>query len=97
MPLIGSVGKLVAAYPSCGSKTKSLRCNEVENEVHETCLQVIMWVCLLLMLLPLQSFAQAVLGSIFGTVTDSVIPSAKVTVSDVGKGTLETVTTKCIG
>ena len=48
------------------------------------------------LLLPTQSFAQAVFGSIFGTVTDptgAVIPNAKVTVTDVRKGTSEVYTT----
>src|SRR2546423_14833107 len=43
-----------------------------------------------------QSFGQAVYGSIFGTVTDStgaVIPNAKVTVTDVRKGTSDSYTT----
>jgi len=51
---------------------------------------------LLFLLVPLQSFGQAVFGSIFGTVTDpsgAVIPNAKVTVTDVRKGTSETYTT----
>lgn len=50
----------------------------------------------LFLLLPLQSFGQAVFGSIFGTVTDqsgAVIPNAKVTVTDVRKGTSVTYTT----
>ncbi|HEU5231922.1 MAG TPA: TonB-dependent receptor [Terriglobales bacterium] len=50
----------------------------------------------LLLLLPLQSFGQAVYGSIFGTVTDpsgAVIPNAKVTVTDVRKGTSDVFTT----
>ena len=49
-----------------------------------------------LVLLPMQSFGQAVFGSIFGTVTDptgAVIPNAKVTVTDVRKGTSESYTT----
>src|SRR5690348_18480413 len=47
-------------------------------------------------LLPGQSFGQAVFGSIFGTVTDAtgaVIPNAKVTVTDVRKGTSDAYTT----
>jgi outer membrane receptor protein involved in Fe transport len=47
----------------------------------------------LLLLLPMQSFGQAVFGSIFGTVTDpsgAVIPNAKVTITDLRKGTSET-------
>lgn len=54
----------------------------------------------LLLLLPLQSFGQAVYGSIFGTVTDAtgaVIPNAKVTVTDVRKGTSDTYTTNGSG
>ncbi|HWC18888.1 MAG TPA: TonB-dependent receptor, partial [Terriglobales bacterium] len=50
----------------------------------------------LLFLLPIQSFGQAVYGSIFGTVTDStgaVIPNAKVTVTDVRKGSSDSYTT----
>src|SRR6185437_9634028 len=50
----------------------------------------------LLLLLPLQSFGQAVYGSIFGTVADptgAVIPNAKVTVTNTRKGTADTVTT----
>src|ERR1051326_7424344 len=50
----------------------------------------------LLLLLPSQSFGQAVYGSIFGTVTDptgAVIPNAKVTVTDVRKGTSDVYTT----
>ena len=48
------------------------------------------------LLLSGQSFGQAVYGSIFGTVTDStgaVIPNAKVTVTDVRKGTSDSYTT----
>jgi len=44
----------------------------------------------------MQSFGQAVYGSIFGTVTDptgAVIPNAKVTVTDVRKGTSDSYTT----
>jgi carboxypeptidase family protein/TonB-dependent receptor-like protein len=50
----------------------------------------------LLLLLPVQSFGQAVFGSIFGTVTDAsgaVIPNAKVTVTDIRKGTSVTYVT----
>ena len=50
----------------------------------------------LLLFLPMQSFGQAVYGSIFGTVVDSsgaVIPNAKVTVTDVRKGTSDSYTT----
>ena len=50
--------------------------------------------------LPGQSFGQAVYGSIFGTVSDpsgAVVPNAKVTVTDVRKGTSETVTTDASG
>src|SRR3954468_21600147 len=50
----------------------------------------------LLLFLPMQSFGQAVYGSIFGTVTDptgAVIPNAKVTVTDVRKGTSDSYTT----
>src|SRR2546423_10688334 len=49
-----------------------------------------------LLLLSGQGFGQAVYGSIFGTVTDStgaVIPNAKVTVTDVRKGTSDSYTT----
>src|SRR6185312_17123905 len=52
------------------------------------------------LLLPLQSFGQAVYGSIFGTVTDpsgAVIPNAKVTVTNTRKGTSDTVTTDASG
>ncbi|PYY15867.1 MAG: hypothetical protein DMG60_16455 [Acidobacteria bacterium] len=52
------------------------------------------------MLLPGHSYGQAVYGSIFGTVTDpsgAVIPNAKVTVTDVRKGTSETATTDASG
>ncbi|MBV9147970.1 MAG: TonB-dependent receptor, partial [Acidobacteria bacterium] len=52
--------------------------------------------CAMMLLLPMQSFGQAVYGSIFGTVTDptgAVIPNAKVTVTDVRKGTSESYTT----
>ena len=55
---------------------------------------------LFLLLLPMQSFGQAVYGSVFGTVTDpsgAVIPNAKVTVTDTRKGTSETVTTDASG
>lgn len=55
---------------------------------------------LLLLLLPMQSFGQAVFGSIFGTVSDpsgAVIPNAKVTVTDVRKGTSETYATNASG
>src|SRR5690348_14402805 len=48
------------------------------------------------MLLPAHSYGQAVYGSIFGTVTDStgaVIPNAKITVTDVRKGTSDSYTT----
>lgn len=50
----------------------------------------------ILLLLPTQSFGQAVFGSIFGTVSDpsgAVIPNAKVTITNVRKGTSETYTT----
>src|SRR3954465_13223220 len=50
----------------------------------------------LLLFLPMQSFGQAVYGSIFGTVTDptgAVIPNAKVTVTDIRKGTSDSYTT----
>ena len=50
----------------------------------------------LFLVLPMQSFGQAVYGSIFGTVTDptgAVIPNAKVTVTDVRKGTSDAYTT----
>jgi outer membrane receptor protein involved in Fe transport len=50
----------------------------------------------LFLLLPMQSFGQAVYGSIFGTVTDpsgAVIPNAKVTVTDTRKGTSDVYTT----
>src|SRR5437764_7139972 len=46
--------------------------------------------------LPGQSFGQAVYGSIFGTVTDpsgAVVPNAKVTVTNIRKGTADAVTT----
>ncbi|PYY24592.1 MAG: hypothetical protein DMG62_03280 [Acidobacteria bacterium] len=52
--------------------------------------------CSFVLLLPGQSFGQAVYGSIFGTVTDptgAVIPNAKVTVTDVRKGTSDSITT----
>src|ERR1700745_1301447 len=52
--------------------------------------------CGFVLLLPRQSFGQAVYGSIFGTVTDpsgAVIPNAKITVTNVRKGTADTVTT----
>src|SRR5438045_910289 len=52
--------------------------------------------CSFVLLLPGQSFGQAVYGSIFGTVTDpsgAVIPNAKVTVTDVRKGTSDSYTT----
>ncbi|MFL6438552.1 MAG: TonB-dependent receptor [Terriglobales bacterium] len=54
----------------------------------------------LFLLLPMQSFGQAVYGSIFGTVTDpsgAVIPNAKVTVTDVRKGTSDAYTTNGSG
>src|SRR5256885_7563893 len=54
----------------------------------------------LLLFLPMQSFGQAVYGSIFGTVTDptgAVVPNAKVTVTNVRKGASETVTTDAAG
>src|SRR5579859_4254103 len=50
----------------------------------------------LFLLAPIQSFGQAVYGSIFGTVSDpsgAVVPNAKVTVTDLRKGTSETYTT----
>src|ERR1700747_1602264 len=46
------------------------------------------------------SLAQAVYGSIFGTVTDSsgaVVPNATITVTDVAKGTSSTVQTDASG
>jgi len=48
------------------------------------------------LLLPAQSFGQAVYGSLFGTVTDptgAVVPNAKVTITNVRKGTSDSVTT----
>jgi len=56
--------------------------------------------CGFVLLLPGQSFGQAVYGSIFGTVTDpsgAVIPNAKVTVTNVRKATSETTTTDASG
>lgn len=56
---------------------------------------------LLIALLPSHAlFAQAIFGSITGTVTDNtgaVIPNATVTVTDVGKGTMQTVTSDAAG
>ncbi len=58
-------------------------------------------ICLVVLLLAVsvltsqQASAQAVFGSILGTVTDAqgaVVPGAKITVTSVGKGTVETVT-----
>jgi len=53
-------------------------------------------VCLLgLLLIPTQMSAQAVYGSIIGTVTDSsgaVVPKAKITVTNIRKGTSDTLT-----
>ncbi len=49
---------------------------------------------------PLQSFGQAVFGSISGTVTDTsggVVPNAKVTVTNANKGTADTVTSNDSG
>src|SRR5690349_23311608 len=49
-----------------------------------------------LLLVPTQGLGQAVYGSIFGTVTDptgAVIPNAKVTVTDVRKGTSDVYST----
>src|SRR5262245_56004132 len=46
------------------------------------------------------AYAQAVYGSIFGTVTDAtgaVVPNASVTVTDVAKGTSTTVTSNASG
>src|SRR5438105_15112007 len=50
----------------------------------------------LLLFLPMQSFGQAVYGSLSGSVVDSdgaVLPNAKVTVTDVRKGTSDSYTT----
>src|SRR6476660_7783181 len=54
----------------------------------------------LLLIIPAKSFGQAVYGSIVGTVTDStgaVVPGAKVTVTNVQKGTTANVTTSNAG
>lgn len=59
--------------------------------------------CLLVMLIatvPQLAFAQAVYGNIIGTVTDqsgAAVPNAKVTVTDVRKGTSDTFTTNTDG
>ena len=56
--------------------------------------------CLVLTLLPLSSFGQAVYGSVVGTVTDSsnaAIPHAKITVRDIGKGVSYSTTTNETG
>jgi hypothetical protein len=55
---------------------------------------------MLLLVLSMQSFGQAVYGSIFGTVTDSsgaVVQNAKVTVTDESKGTSATYVTNLSG
>ncbi len=55
---------------------------------------------MVLSLTPTLSFGQAVFGSIFGTVTDpqgAAVANAKVTVTDVGKGTSDEVTTNDSG
>src|SRR5689334_5520628 len=49
-----------------------------------------------LLLVPTQGLGQAVYGSLFGTVTDptgAVVPNAKVTITNVRKGTSDSVTT----
>jgi outer membrane receptor protein involved in Fe transport len=50
--------------------------------------------------LPNTASSQAVYGSIFGTVTDpsgAAVPNAKVTVTDIAKGTVDTTTTNATG
>src|SRR6266478_2923584 len=51
-------------------------------------------------LLPRTAHGQAVYGSIFGTVTDAsgaAVPNAKVTVTDINKGTKDETTTNATG
>ena len=60
------------------------------NKIQRACLAIVA----LSAFLPTSAFAQAVYGSIYGTVTDStgaIIPSAKVVVQDTAKGTTVTV------
>ena len=55
---------------------------------------------MVLSLAPTLSFGQAVFGSIFGTVTDpqgAAVANAKVTVTNVGKGSSDEVTTNDSG
>ena len=56
--------------------------------------------CLFVSLLPTAAFSQAVYGSIFGTVTDpsgAAVPNAKVTVTEIAKGTFDSATTNATG
>ncbi len=56
-------------------------------------------VCVLLVL-PNRGFSQAVYGSVFGTITDpsgAAVPNAKVTVTNIAKGTFDTTTTNATG
>src|SRR5690242_21758552 len=50
--------------------------------------------------LPRTALSQAVYGNIFGTITDpsgAAVPNAKVTITDLAKGTVDTVTTNATG
>jgi hypothetical protein len=63
----------------------------------KTCLATLLLLLVAMMLLtPVQTVAQAVYGSIFGNVTDpqgAAVPNAKVTVTDMDKGTMQEATT----
>ena len=73
----------------------------VENRAARVAEQVsCLLLCLLLALLPSRLHAQAIFGSINGTVTDAsgaVVPNASITVTDTDKGTTRVVTSSDSG
>src|SRR5919204_6729049 len=64
------------------------------------CVVALCVVIFLVVMLPTNAFGQAVYGSIFGTISDpsgAAVPNAKVTVTDVAKGTKVETTTNATG
>lgn len=70
------------------------------NRIHRTALVLALLACAIPLLLIVPAGAQAVYGSIFGTVTDksgAAVPNATITVTDVSKGTVVTTTSNGSG